>query len=222
MYGAISTRRKGEKHLPNCMCNTLSVRWDTSISYEEHTKDNIRTLDSIKHCAQLPKSKPTSVRLGVQNPPILNIEPDHVVADELHLLLRIDVLLRNLVYEIVTTNRKTPSTPSLTDLQKAIHECRVTFRVWEHRDTDGKCSGKYEWTSLMGIDMKTVLRLLPSKFQAIISQRRCENFDGQNLGGKIILDEINVYYTIIKTTGVLPAIPHHNQLGSKGILTLCV
>lgn len=95
-------------------------------------------------------------------------------------------------------------------LQKAIHECGVTFRVWERRDTDGKSSGKYEWTSLMGTDMKTVLRLLPSKFRAILHSEDVRTLMAKIWEVyKIILDEINVYYTIIKTTGVLPAIPHH-------------
>lgn len=66
-----------------------------------------RSLDDIKTCALLPKKRPTRERLGVQNIPILNIEPDHVIPDELHLMLRVgDILIRNLINYIVTYTRK--------------------------------------------------------------------------------------------------------------------
>ena len=42
--------------------------------------------------------------------------------------------------------------------------CKVTSRVWERRNLSGRPSGKYEWTSLMGSDIKKVLSLLPDKF----------------------------------------------------------
>ena len=31
-----------------------------------------------------------------------------------------------------------------------MQECGVTFRVWKKRESDGKPSGKYEYTSLKG------------------------------------------------------------------------
>ena len=41
-------------------------------------------------------------KFGVKNPPLLNIALDHVVLDELHLLLRItDVLLHNIMMMMV-------------------------------------------------------------------------------------------------------------------------
>ena len=46
--------------------------------------------------------------------------------------------------------------------------CKVTFRVWEKQDPNGRSSGAYDWTSLMGSDMKKVLSLLPSKFRGLL------------------------------------------------------
>ena len=141
-----------------------------SIPLEHYTSSNIkRTLASLKKCASLPKS---SQRLGVQHTAILSLEPESVLIDELHLLLRVgDVLIRNLVWEIVDATRRsthttTPTTTPFTSLVSAIQQCGVCFRVWERRDADGKPSGKYDWTSLMGEDMK-VLRLLPTQFNTL-------------------------------------------------------
>ena len=44
---------------------------------------------SLTKCASSPKSRPASQQLGVQHTPILILEPESVVIDELHLLLRV-------------------------------------------------------------------------------------------------------------------------------------
>ena len=142
---------------------------------EEYSVKKARTLEAIRRCAQLPKSRPVHERLGVLHPPLLNIDPDHVVPDELHLLLRIgDVLVRNLIFEMVMADKRMRGSRQtfvshLKQLESAAHECGVTFRVWEKRDADGKPTGRYDWTSLMGSDVKKILRLLPSKFPELIS-----------------------------------------------------
>ena len=60
------------------------------------------SLETLKKCAALPPSKPARVRLCSQHQPLLAIDPDHIILDELHLLLRIlDVLIRNLILETV-------------------------------------------------------------------------------------------------------------------------
>lgn len=133
-----------------------------------------RTLASIMKCASLPKSRPASQRLGVLHTPILTFDPKSVVIDELHLLLRVgDVLIRNLVWEIVDDNRKrthstTPTSSPFPSLVSAFQLCGVCFKVWERRDADGKPSGRYDWTSLMGEDMKKVLRFLPPHFSTLL------------------------------------------------------
>lgn len=73
--------------------------WLTGFYRHDMTKStsqlSIRTLDSIRQRARLPRKSPVSKTLGVEAAPILKIPLDHVIIDELHLLLRIvDVLIR--------------------------------------------------------------------------------------------------------------------------------
>ena len=133
-----------------------------------YTTTNVRTQESIKACASLSKSKPAKERLGVLHPSIITIDINHVVADELHLFLRIgDVLIRNLIFEMVASGRKEKQ-QYLSNLEGCIRECGVGFNVWEVRDASGKPSGKYDWTSLRGDDMKKVIKRLPSKFSSLL------------------------------------------------------
>lgn len=48
-------------------------------------------------------------------------------------------------------------------LVKTTNSCGVCFQVWEKRNADGKGSGIYESTSLMGSDKKKLLEVLPEK-----------------------------------------------------------
>ena len=73
-----------------------------SIPMEEYTENRVRTQETLKKCSKLPSSRPAKERLGSQRSPLLTIDPDHIVLDELHLLLRVlDILIRNLIYEMV-------------------------------------------------------------------------------------------------------------------------
>lgn len=58
----------------------------------------------------------------------------------------------------------------LDKLVKAICNCGVSFSVWEKQNADGKGSGLYDFTSLMGSDKKLLLERLPPKLEGIISQ----------------------------------------------------
>ena len=44
---------------------------------------------------------------------------------------------------------------------EAINNCGVSFSIWEKRNADGKGSGAWDWTSLMGDDRKKLSRELP-------------------------------------------------------------
>ena len=46
----------------------------------------------------------------------------------------------------------------------------MSFSVWEKRNADGKGSGTWDWTSLMGDDRKILLRELPEKMEPLIQQ----------------------------------------------------
>ena len=87
-----------------------------------------------------------------------------------------DNLLSNLVQQAVewdkTDNHNKP--PSLrTDahlnaLVKCINGCGVCFSVWEKKNADGKSSGTFDFTSLMGSDKKLLLENLPDKLGGVI------------------------------------------------------
>ena len=52
--------------------------------------------------------KPTSAKanFGSKNPPLLNIETDHYVTDELHMLLRVmDAFMQNLINDAVSNDQ---------------------------------------------------------------------------------------------------------------------
>ena len=109
--------------------------------------------------------------------PLLNIELDHIVVDELHLMLRVtDILTENIITECLNwdkhddLNRK-KGEPQLLHLKKliqVIRSCGVSFDVWEQRNADGKASGKYDWTSLLGTDKKILLEALPDKLKSCL------------------------------------------------------
>ena len=56
-------------------------------------------------------------------------------------------------------------TVHLDNLIQAIFSCGVSFTVWEKLNADGKGSGLYDFTSLMGADKKILLEKLPTKLE---------------------------------------------------------
>ena len=98
----------------------------------EECKKNKRTLDSIRTCS----TKSTlHERLGCVNQPLLDIELDKVVVDELHLLLRIsDKLISALVLRMAQLDhqsrvRSEGQPTHMNQLVSAIRSCGVPFRV---------------------------------------------------------------------------------------------
>ena len=92
--------------------------------------------------------------------PLLHIL-DHVILDELHLLLRIlDVLIENLVHDALEWDHKEnwdkrkgqQKNEHLKNLESTIRSCGVSFDIWEKTNADGKGSGQYDFTSLLGSD----------------------------------------------------------------------
>ena len=119
-----------------------------------------RTLQEVKEM-----SKKSKDNYGCCREPLLNIELDHVVVDELHLLLRItDVLTANLITEVTdwdieanleekTKQRCTPKQAS--QLHKILWS---VFCGLEKKNADGKQSNVHDWTSLMGNDKKILFK----------------------------------------------------------------
>lgn len=148
-----------------------------SIPLATYNSKQCRSLESIQQCAALPQSWPANQCLGVQNPTHHQYFSKTGSYWWTSLLLRIgDVLIRNLVHEMVLADKRAKRDCTQTTLnthlkQLELHinvHCKVTFRVWETRDPDGKPSGTYDWTSLMGTDMKKVIKSLPSKFSELL------------------------------------------------------
>ena len=109
---------------------------------------------------------------GSVHPPLLNVDLDHIVVDELHLMMRIvDVLLRNLIENAVNLDQKeslgktSKTKRHFDEVVNIIRDCGVSFSIWENRIKDGKGDSlkNLDWTSPTGTDMKKILKHLPAK-----------------------------------------------------------
>ena len=91
-----------------------------------------RSIEDIQICAE--QSKET---YSVKNAPLLPIELDHVVPDELHIFLRImDILIENIITQAVeldikaTRKKQDPLCgATLLKLQGMIQSCGVSFQI---------------------------------------------------------------------------------------------
>ncbi|XP_067042143.1 uncharacterized protein [Acropora muricata] len=154
-------------------------RFDMTKPQNKYWKDHIaRKLDGIIEDA---KKK----RHSCEHQPFLNIPLENLILNELHLMLRItDRLTGNLVkYALEWDNKenfdKPPSQQSDKHLQalvKAMKNCGVSFNVWEKLNGDGKGSGLYAFTSLMGSDKKLLLKKLPDNLQGAIRPETSATF----------------------------------------------
>lgn len=105
------------------------LRWDNSVEIK-------RTLDELKECCKLPKSSKKKICCVV--PPLFEIDLDHIVLDELHLLLRIsDRIMENLILEVmqkdssIDIGKKSKEEKGiyLKKLIKTINDLGVSFSV---------------------------------------------------------------------------------------------
>lgn len=107
--------------------------------------------------------------------PVLNMEPDHIVPDELHLMLRGDILICNLINNVVATSLKLRKGAQnvrdcLNKVETAVSSFGITFKIWEERGADGKPSGTYSYTSIRGNDLAILLQHLPTTFADILEE----------------------------------------------------
>ena len=127
------------------------------------------------------KKKNSKERKGCVNKPQVNIEPENVVGDERHLLLRVmDKLLANLIQDLDTRDKneiweaghRRSSQPGigrrLKTVETAIKECQITFAISRKKNDDGSESDALEWTSLLGREKKSLLEKLPQKLNNIL------------------------------------------------------
>lgn len=115
--------------------------------------DNKQYLETLKR--KFVEQEPGYIRQR-----LINIDVDHIIPDELHLLLRItDRLIENLINGAVAHDHVSNvlEGPMLQSLIKAINSCGVIFNVYT------PTKNKREFTSLTGTDRKKLLKNLPSK-----------------------------------------------------------
>jgi hypothetical protein len=150
-------------------------RWKMDQHYSYYNEPTLsRSLEEI-----MAMSKKSTDNFCCQHQPLLNIELDHVVPDELHLLLRVtDILTENLIQECLDWDKEDELDRCrgaergihLKKLINTIRSCGISFDVWEKRDADGKSSGRHDWTSLLGSDKKRLLAELPPKLVDVLHQ----------------------------------------------------
>ena len=107
-----------------------------------------RSLASLKNL-----SEPGSI-----HPPLLHFPIDHIIPDELHLLLRItDRLIENLLYAAVIHDspRQALQGEMAKNVVKEIESCGMNFTA--------RKNARYEFTSLTGTDRKKLLKELQTK-----------------------------------------------------------
>ena len=173
-------------------------RWNMSYNVHHYCSSELkRTLEEIHKLAKQSKANYCCI-----NPPLLNIELDHVVLDELHLLLRImDVLLNNLVKDALSWDERDnwgkkkceQKDTHLQHLVSTIKSCGVSFSVWEKTNADGKGSGVYDFTSLLGADKKKLLKTLPEKFDGVIQPK-------SEQAVKLLWEKFSIIYAIVTCT----------------------
>ena len=149
------------------------IRGDMDREDDYYDKEPLkRTLQEIQEMAAMSSGE----NYCCMHQPLLNIPLDHIIPDELHLMLRVsDILIKNLIEDAMqwddkeqVTGTMCPKGMHLKRLVSTICSCGVSFSVWEKPNADGKGSGTYDFTSLMGDDRKKLLKSLPEKLLSVI------------------------------------------------------
>jgi len=105
-------------------------------------------------------------QFGVKHKPLLSVDINHFVPDELHLMLRItDILLRNVINDCKNKDdniRKdivnSGNPVNIVNFENLVQSCGIVFHIWT-----SKGSNDLEWTSLSGGEKIKMLKLLPEK-----------------------------------------------------------
>ena len=166
--GVTLKRIRGNMTSVNCMCiaTILYYRCDmtkTAADYDRRTIEGLTETDK----QLLTTEKYNNIRIGRVNDPLITIDLDNWIPDELHLLLRVtDVLTRNLItaaahddYKHGRSNKDILQGPMVKKLLGAIKSCGVSFSIQE---SDKKV---FNFTSLVGGDKVKLLKKLPSKLK---------------------------------------------------------
>lgn len=165
-------------------------RWKVGPHFSEFNKEPLcRTLEELRTLCKNHPTKKNSYNYGCEREPLLNIQLDHVVVDELHLMLRVtDILLENVIDAALDWDKfiemdRTRGQERGVHLKKTVEHIKslgISFDVWEEKNADGRASGKYKWTSLTGNDKKKLLKEFPK------NEGTLGLFQSQELGHKVI------------------------------------
>ena len=148
-------------------------RYDMTKAIDYYEQASLkRTFDDIVKCS-------VSKSYSVKAMPLLQIDLEDIIIDELHLLLRItDRLTMNLINLMLQQDKRkvfkgstcsTFTQPFLKKLEQCINSCGITFKIFEKMNADGSGSGHYDYTTLTGNDKKKLLSCLPSQFHEFVS-----------------------------------------------------
>ena len=156
-----------------------------SIPFTTWTQDEKRTIKEIEETIK----SGTKLNYGCINMPLISLELDHVIPDELHMLLRItDVLIQNLINAATSNDRNKSSIAqskvcytsllaytygdtvhkvSLLQVLEGPMLCELTEAIQDcgvpFTIRTDKTNKKIEFSSLLGEDRKKLLNELPPK-----------------------------------------------------------
>ena len=128
----------------SCLYCKIDKQNRGDMSKEENFYNSSKLKRSLGEMKTL--SKKNANHYGSIHEPLLNIDIDHIVIDELHLLMRVvDVLLRNLIEDSVRLDQKNNLGKKISgiknknreELVELIQKCGVHFQIWEGRQKDG-------------------------------------------------------------------------------------
>ena len=149
-----------------------SNRWDMSVSKDQYTGSNMRTLDKMKMYEKL---KGVESKKGCVHLPLIEIEPKDCVVDELHLFLRItDILFNNVFARLHTLDLKSKLHGTTTDdhVRRATYKIRkmgISFSVWLSQEGNGRQSRSgLKLTPLNRNEKMKVLKNLPEFFDELL------------------------------------------------------
>ena len=147
-----------------------------SANEKVYTDKKARTVQKMKDRSAQSYSS-CACHLGCVLPPLVQITLDHIVLDELHLLLHImDVLPRNLILYADSEDHHQKEhhgveSHNVRKLEQAIRSCGVCFQIWQNKEPTGKpIPGSYKWTPLSGKHKLLVLKKLPTKMDTLLNE----------------------------------------------------
>jgi len=152
-------------------CHSYIYRWDMSVDGGAYNGSNMRSLEVMRECRL---AKGIHKVKGCVHPPLINVEPEDCVIDELHLFLRItDVLFENLFTELsrLSHRAKTNGTGRSDHVEQAvsaIRGCGVSFNVRPSNEGSRQSRSGMEMTSLNRNEKLKVMTSLTDHFDDLL------------------------------------------------------